>query len=123
MAKKVDYTNLLLTSVVTALTYAFVNRLLSGKPKTGMSAALMVFANLPTRDQARFADGVTYENAKNPKWLVEQTANVDPEDPKTYKNINRTSIANCAFISLYGTHKESREKCQRILQNLKSQWI
>ncbi|MEM1339815.1 MAG: hypothetical protein AAF634_13165 [Bacteroidota bacterium] len=120
MAKKVDYKSVFLTSLITGITVAIINRVFASGQAKGLSAALHVFANLPTLDQARFADAETIENAGNPKWLIEQFSNINPEDPEIYNSINRTSIANCAFISLYGAHPESREKCQQILNNLKN---
>ncbi|MFC4219008.1 hypothetical protein [Flagellimonas marina] len=117
---KVVFVNAMIGAVATGVTFWLMNRFFKSDGKAGLGIPLKVFASLPVREQARFADEITMKNSKDPKWLVEQLANIDADNPETYLAMEGRSIANCAFIALYGAHDGSRLKCMKILDNLKT---
>ncbi len=119
MAEKIDYKRIISTALLTATTYAIVNYFSQPIKKKGLGVDIKMLAHLPPKEQARFADEVTIKNANNNVWLVEQFYNLDPNHPDIYKNINRTSIGNAAFLAVYSNNQEIKAKSLKILENLK----
>ncbi|WP_291866674.1 hypothetical protein [Maribacter sp.] len=120
MAEKLDYKAIAIQAGITAIVFAAVNKIFT-PTQNAIGLAEKAIAFMPIEHQAKFADSVTVENARDNKWLAEQLSNLDPNDPNIYKDINKTSIGNSAYIALYGSHEGARKKSLRILNNIKTQ--
>ncbi len=120
MATKLNYKQVAFQAAIYAFAFGMVNKLMAPKKRIGLDMKTLAF--LPLEHQAIFADHVTVENAGSSIWLVEQMANQDTEDPNLYKDINKTSIGNLAYIAIHGSNEPARKKSLRILENIKSLW-
>ena len=118
---KINYRAIAIQATITAVVFALVNRFMSSGKGLGAPERLML--NLSTERMAQFADPFTMANVNNHKFLNEQLAPINVSDPETYKNGNRTTIANCAFIATYCKDDKMRAKANEMIENYKKHAI
>lgn len=122
MSKKIgaiNYKAIAVQAGMYALAFTLANRIFAPK-SGGMGIASKALAFLPIEQQAKFADALTVENARNEKWLIEQTSNINTDDIASYQNINQTAIGNLAYIALYGVNDEAKRKAFLMLENIRN---
>lgn len=115
---KLIFINAAITAGVSALVVGLVNKFWKNSG-SGLGVPMKLMANLPLERQAQFADIVTIGKIRDSDWLRSQLANIDINDPVTFKHMNRSSIGNCAFVALYAEDPEVKSKCLEILRHLK----
>lgn len=116
---KADYKSIAIQAGITAVVVAVVNKLMT--PVVGGLGAgdKLMLQNFSIERMAQFADAITIANVNNLDYLREQFGMLDVTDPMTFKNGNRTSIGNCAYVAIYSKHKEARDLAHQFINNYK----
>ena len=117
MSDKLNYKSIAIQAGITALVFALVNRFMAPAKGLGMPEKLLL--NLSMDRMAQFADVVTIANVNNYGFLKEQLGSIDPENTEIFKNGNRTSIGNCAFVAVHSKFPDMREKAALMIANYK----
>ncbi len=76
--------------------------------------------HMSIKNQAKFADSITYNSCKDEKWCLEQLEICNMSQSELKSSIyywNTTSFANLAFIAINAPNKTIRHKFRKFLEN------